>query len=285
MPHLGRLAVHPHSSDVVLRERLQQSFRITAFFAAMVITSAVPVRAQTGRIAGRVLDQTGSVLPGVTIDLVVQETELTATTDNEGRYQFDSVPAGTAEFTFRLLNFSVARRTLNVSSFNGRMPDTVLTLALNADVVVTGTSTFRNIAEIEDPAENLVGIAAAASQGALTAAQLDARPVMRAGEVLETVPGMIISQHSGEGKANQYFLRGFNLDHGTDFSTTVASVPVNTPTGAHAHGYADLNFLIPELVSGVQYRKGPYFADEGTSRPRAPRTSTTSIASSGPSCD
>ena len=87
--------------------------------------------------------------------------------------------------------------------------------------------------------------------------------MMRSGEVLETVPGMIISQHSGEGKANQYYLRGFNLDHGTDFSTTVAGVPVNTPTGAHAHGYADISFLIPELVSGVQFKKGPYFADEG----------------------
>ena len=86
---------------------------------------------------------------------------------------------------------------------------------------------------------------------------------MRPGEVLETVPGMVISQHSGEGKANQYYLRGFNLDHGTDFSTTVAGVPVNTPTGAHAHGYSDISFLIPELVSGVQYKKGPYFADEG----------------------
>ena len=74
---------------------------------------------------------------------------------------------------------------------------------------------------------------------------------------------MIVSQHSGEGKANQYYLRGFNLDHGTDFSTTVAGVPVNTPTGAHAHGYADVGFLIPELVSGVQFKKGPYFADEG----------------------
>ncbi len=87
--------------------------------------------------------------------------------------------------------------------------------------------------------------------------------MMRAGEVLETVPGMIVSQHSGEGKANQYYLRGFNLDHGTDFATTVAGVPVNTPTGAHAHGYADISFLIPELVSGVQFKKGPYFADEG----------------------
>ena len=75
---------------------------------------------------------------------------------------------------------------------------------------------------------------------------------------------MVVSQHSGEGKANQYYLRGFNLDHGTDFSTTVAGVPVNTPTGAHAHGLLrTLSFLIPELVSGVQFKKGPYFADEG----------------------
>ena len=86
---------------------------------------------------------------------------------------------------------------------------------------------------------------------------------MRSGEVLETVPGMIVSQHGGEGKANQYYLRGFNLDHGTDFSMTIAGVPVNMPTGAHAHGYADVGFLIPEIVSGVQYKKGPYFADEG----------------------
>jgi hypothetical protein len=247
----------------VSRPAHQKTLTIPAFITALLLASALPALAQASRIDGRVLDQTGAVLPGVTIDLVVQGTELTATTDSEGRYQFDNLPAGTAELTFRLLNFSVARRTLNTPIANGTMPDTVLALALNADVVVTGTSTFRNIADIENPAENLVGIAAAASQGAVAAAQLDARPVLRAGEVLETVPGMIISQHSGEGKANQYYLRGFNLDHGTDFSTTVAGVPVNTPTGAHAHGYADLNFLIPELVSGVQYRKGPYFADEG----------------------
>src|SRR5207248_10547079 len=89
------------------------------------------------------------------------------------------------------------------------------------------------------------------------------RPIMRAGEVLETVPGLVISQHSGEGKANQYYLRGFNLDHGTDFATTVAGVPVNMPTHAHGQGYSDLNFLIPELISGVQFAKGPYYAEQG----------------------
>ncbi len=139
----------------------------------------------------------------------------------------------------------------------------MLSLALTADVAVTGRSTFTNLADAENPAQNVVGIAQSASHGAITARQLDARPVMRTGEVLETVPGVVISQHSGEGKANQYYLRGFNLDHGTDFATTVAGIPVNMPTHGHGHGYSDLNYLIPELVSGVQFSKGPYFADQG----------------------
>jgi outer membrane receptor protein involved in Fe transport len=81
--------------------------------------------------------------------------------------------------------------------------------------------------------------------------------------VLEYIPGVIVTQHSGDGKANQYFLRGFNLDHGTDFRTEVDHVPVNMPTHAHGQGYSDLNFLIPELVQRIQYKKGPYFAEEG----------------------
>jgi len=87
--------------------------------------------------------------------------------------------------------------------------------------------------------------------------------MLRAGDILEGIPGVLISQHSGEGKANQYYLRGFNLDHGTDFATSIAGVPVNMPTHAHGQGYTDLNFIIPELVSGVQYRKGTYSAEDG----------------------
>lgn len=88
-------------------------------------------------------------------------------------------------------------------------------------------------------------------------------PLERTGELLEVVPGLIVTQHSGDGKANQYFLRGFDLDHGTDFATSVDGVPVNLPTHAHGQGYTDLNFLIPELVEGLSYRKGPYYADAG----------------------
>ena len=77
------------------------------------------------------------------------------------------------------------------------------------------------------------------------------------------MPGLIVTQHSGDGKANQYFLRGFNLDHGTDLALWVDGMPVNMRTHAHGQGYADLNFLIPELIGSVNIRKGPYFADEG----------------------
>lgn len=111
--------------------------------------------------------------------------------------------------------------------------------------------------------ENAVGTSDAASQGYVTPQLIEARPMQRPGEVLEYIPGVIITQHSGDGKANQYFLRGFNLDHGTDFATTLDHMPVNMPTHAHGQGYSDLNFLIPELVSRVAYKKGPYFAEEG----------------------
>ncbi len=112
-------------------------------------------------------------------------------------------------------------------------------------------------------ADSLVGMADSASQGTVGAEQLDSRTLSRPGEVLETVPGVIVTQHSGAGKANQFFLRGFNLDHGTDFATSVDGVPVNLPTHGHGQGYTDLNFVLPELVERVNYRKGPYSAELG----------------------
>jgi len=112
-------------------------------------------------------------------------------------------------------------------------------------------------------AENLTGAVPSASQGRVGAAQIQARPIQRTGEVLETVPGMIVTQHAGNGKANQYFFRGFNLDHGTDFGTWVQGMPVNMPTHGHGQGYTDLNFVIPELIRAVNYKKGVYYASEG----------------------
>lgn len=117
--------------------------------------------------------------------------------------------------------------------------------------------------EVTGHYENAVGTSDAASAGYITPQLIDDRPLLRPGEVLEYIPGMIVTQHSGAGKANQYFLRGFNLDHGTDFATSVAGMPVNMRTHAHGQGYTDLNFLIPELAARIDYYKGPYYAGLG----------------------
>lgn len=103
----------------------------------------------------------------------------------------------------------------------------------------------------------------AASAGDVSQEELASQPLLRPGAVLENVPGLIVTQHSGEGKANQYFLRAFNLDHGTDLATELDYMPLNMPTHAHGQGYTDLNFLIPELVADLHYKKGPYYADQG----------------------
>jgi outer membrane receptor protein involved in Fe transport len=118
------------------------------------------------------------------------------------------------------------------------------------------------------PAADAAGRSAAApvassSEKNVSGEDVNARPFSRPAEALEVVPGLIVTQHSGDGKANQYFLRGFNLDHGTDLAISVDDMPVNMRTHAHGQGYADLNFLIPELIGSVNIRKGPYFADEG----------------------
>lgn len=156
-----------------------------------------------------------------------------------------------------------------------RVLSVLLTLATGADALraqadtasrsprdTTATrilGTIRVMGRVDD----LTGLASTASQGHIGAADLRLRPLAREGELLETVPGMIVTQHSGDGKANQYFVRGFNLDHGTDFQTRVEGMPVNMPSHAHGQGYTDLNFLIPELVDYVDYRLGVYHAELG----------------------
>ncbi len=234
---------------------------------AVVLATSGPVLAQTSgaQVRGRITDETGGSLPGVTVELRgAAGSPAVTVSDGSGDYTFPNVAAGTYQLSYNLINFaSVTHRNLTVSGDGVITNNEVMHLSLNAEVVVIGKRTFVNLADAEDPAEDLVGIALSASQGAITAKQLDVRPFMRQGEVLETVPGVMITQHSGEGKANQYFLRGFNLDHGSDFAMTVAGAPVNMVTHAHSQGYSDLNFLIPELVAGVQYSKGPYYADQG----------------------
>ena len=120
-----------------------------------------------------------------------------------------------------------------------------------ADIVVFGRG------------EAKIGVAHAASEGTVAGADLLVRPLLRVSELLEAVPGMVAAQHSGSGKANQYFLRGFNLDHGSDFTTYIDGVQMNLRTHGHGQGYLDLNGLIPEIIAREDFRKGPYRADGG----------------------
>lgn len=146
-----------------------------------------------------------------------------------------------------------------------------LTIGLGASLVLGGALAHAHSAgeeleavEVEDGrGKDLIGIAEAASQGEVSQKQFEYRPLSRNGELIEVVPGAVATQHSGSGKANQYFLRGFNLDHGTDFTTFVDGIPMNMTTHAHGQGYMDLNSIIPELVSRVEYGKGPYYAEVG----------------------
>lgn len=150
----------------------------------------------------------------------------------------------------------------------------VLTLAISfafnlvfvANMQAAGINSSSDITELSHitvSGSAQMGDAVSASMGTVVAEQIEQRPISRAGEVLETVPGLIVTSHSGEGKANQYFLRGFNLDHGTDMATFIDGMPVNNRTHAHGQGYTDINFIIPEMIESLNYSKGPYYGKEG----------------------
>ena len=139
----------------------------------------------------------------------------------------------------------------------------IVPAALTATNGMTNAVTKLNEVIVTGRQDSLLGIADSATKGTTGQAQLAERPILRSGELLETVPGVIITQHAGGGKANQYYCRGFNLDHGTDFAVFLDGMPLNLPTHAHGQGYCDMNIVIPEFVQRVNYEKGPYYADVG----------------------
>src|ERR1700722_17993780 len=163
---------------------------------------------------------------------------------------------------------------MRVSKAHGALASTlfmaILASAARADQAVeinsdSVASTPASLQEVTVTAErvDLLGMASTASEGVVDDQELQLSPQYRPGQLLETVPGLIVTLHSGEGKANQYLMRGYNLDHGTDLETYVDDMPVNQPTHAHGQGYTDLNFMIPELADGLTYTKGTYYANVG----------------------
>jgi hypothetical protein len=205
-------------------------------------------------LSGTVVDTSGAVITGATVLVKnANDTEQTTTqSDGNGFFVIPGLPAG----NYRLVVSHPAFETKEIAVTIGAETPPPLRISL----AVLAVSTSVNVQGRED---DLVGVADSATQGTVGAKELQDRPILRSGEVLETVPGVIITQHAGGGKANQYFLRGFNLDHGTDFAIFLDDMPLNLPSHAHGEGYADMNTVIPEFVQRVNYEKGPYYADVG----------------------
>ncbi|HEY0704132.1 MAG TPA: TonB-dependent receptor [Candidatus Acidoferrales bacterium] len=211
--------------------------------------------AYPAQLSGTVVDTSGAVISGATV--LVHSSNGTAPiakeTDGNGSFLISGLPPGDYRLVVSSPGFEAKEISVTIGSTEAPTP---LRIALAVShVSTTVTVNGRN--------DNLVGIADSATQGTVGAAELQDRPILRSGEILETVPGLIITQHAGGGKANQYFLRGFNLDHGTDFAIFIDDMPLNLPSHAHGEGYADFNTVIPELVQRVNYEKGPYYADVG----------------------
>ena len=217
--------------------------------------AATREKADTPQVSGIVVDPSGAVIAGATVLIRTSDgaVQKTAQSDANGSFSISGLSAG----DYRLIVSSPGFETKEMSVSIGT---TETSAPLRISLAVSTVSTTVNVQGRED---SLIGVADSASQGTVGAKQLEDRPVLRSGEVLETIPGMIITQHAGGGKANQYFLRGFNLDHGTDFAVFLDGMPLNLPSHAHGEGYADMNAVIPELVQRLNFEKGPYYAEIG----------------------
>jgi TonB dependent receptor/Carboxypeptidase regulatory-like domain/TonB-dependent Receptor Plug Domain len=207
------------------------------------------------QLSGTVTDPSGAVIAGATVQARSTKgtVQITTHTDANGFFSISGLSAGDYRLVISSPGFETKEVPVTIGSTEASAP-------LNVSLAVSTMSTTVNVQGRED---SLLGIADSATQGTVGAKEIEDRPILRSGEVLETIPGMIITQHAGGGKANQYFLRGFNLDHGTDFAIFVDGMPLNIPSHAHGEGYSDMNSVIPEFVRRVNYEKGPYYADVG----------------------
>lgn len=228
------------------------------FFAVSLLVCspfAYSQSAYSHQLTGTVVDASGAVIAGATVQVRSGNgtTQKTAQSDTNGSFTISGLSAGIYLLVVSNPGFETKEISVTIATTEAPAP-------LHISLAVGSVTTAINVQGRED---SLVGIAESATQGTVGSTEIQDRPILRSGEVLETIPGVIITQHAGGGKANQYFLRGFNLDHGTDFAISLDGMPLNLPTHAHGEGYADMNTVIPEFVERVDFRKGPYYADVG----------------------
>src|SRR6202142_3201258 len=237
---------------LILLAVLASSLWVAAQEKAPVATSD---QAYPPQRSGTVVDASGAVIAGATVLVRSANGTVQITTRSNKNGSF--IISGSSAGNYRLVVSSPGFETKEI-------PITMGTGEAPAPLRISlGVSTVSTTINVEGRQGSLIGIAASATQGMVGATEIQDRPILRSGEVLETVPGLMITQHAGGGKANQYFLRGFNLDHGTDFAIFLDGMPLNLPSHAHGEGYSDLNTVIPEFVERLDAQKGPYYADVG----------------------
>ncbi len=207
------------------------------------------------QLQGTVIDTSGAVIAGAPV-LVRNDNGavmITTQSDRNGSFTISGLPAGNYQLVVSSPGFETKEMPVSIGTAEAPV-------ALRISLTVGAVSTIMSVQGRQD---DLIGIANSATQGTVGAREIQDRPILRSGEILETVPGLIITQHAGGGKANQYFLRGFNLDHGTDFAIFLDGMPLNLPSHAHGEGYADMNTVVGEFVQRLDFEKGPYYADVG----------------------
>ncbi len=212
-------------------------------------------KAYPPQLSGTVVDTSGAVIAGATVQVRSANGTVQKTTqsDTNGSFIISGLSAGNYRLVVSNPGFETKEMPVTIGTTEAPAP-------LRISLAVGAVSTTINV---QGRADDLVGIATSAGQVTVGAEELKNRPILRSGEILEALPGLIITQHAGGGKANQYFLRGFNLDHGTDFAIFLDGMPLNLPSHAHGEGYSDMNTVIPEFVERVDAEKGPYYADVG----------------------
>jgi len=212
-------------------------------------------KAYPSRLSGTMVDTSGAVIAGATVQVRNADgtARKTTQTDRNGAFNIFGLPAGSYRLVVSNPDFETKEMLVTIGTTEAPAP-------LRISLAVRAVSTTIKVQGRED---DLIGIAESGAQGTVGATEIQDRPILRSGEVLETVPGLIITQHAGGGKANQYYLRGFNLDHGTDFAIFIDDMPLNLPSHAHGEGYSDMNIVIAEFVKRVNFEKGPYYANIG----------------------
>jgi len=212
----------------------------------LLLATAFSALAQNGSLSGKISNElSGEVLVGAIIN--VQELQLHTHSDETGAFNFSNLNAGNYTLNISLLGFE--SQNIPVILQNVALPRLELGLmpvALNLSEVI--------INQQDDIAKTM---------SVINKIDLELRPVRSSQDILRMIPGLFTAQHAGGGKAEQIYLRGFDIDHGTDIRVTVDGMPVNMVSHAHGQGYADLHFLIPETIGKIDFNKGPYYAQQG----------------------